>query len=103
MSGVSGQVEVNRGRIVWELLARPSMWYTAEVWWTGGRSACWKLESSQIKIGRSLLEASNTVAGVAMQGDLGWRKLEERRKEIKVIFDERLVLEEGRWLKKGGK
>ena len=28
--------------------------------------------------------ASNTVAGVAVQGDVRWRKLEERRKDIKV-------------------
>ena len=26
-------------------------------------------------MGRRLLGASNTVAGVAVQGDLGWRKL----------------------------
>ena len=61
-----GQVEVDRGRMVWELLARPSMEYAAEVWWTGGGSACRKLESSQMKMGRRLLGANNTVAGVAV-------------------------------------
>ena len=30
-----------------------------------------------MKVGRILLGATNTVAGVAVQGDLGWRKLEE--------------------------
>ena len=40
----------------------------------------------QMKVGRRLLESSNTVAGVAVQGDLGWRKLEERREEMKVLF-----------------
>ena len=35
-----------------------------------------------MKMGRRLLGASNTVAGVAVQGDLGWRKLEERREEM---------------------
>ena len=47
--------EVDRGRMVWELLVRPSMEYAAEV---------------------------------AVQGDLGWRKLEERRQEMKVVFGE---------------
>ena len=32
----------------------------AEVWWTGERSACRKSESSQMKMGRKLLGASNT-------------------------------------------
>ena len=54
------------------------MEYAAEVWWTGGCSACRKLELSQMKMGRKSLGASNTVAGGAVQGDLGWRKLEER-------------------------
>ena len=36
-----------------------------------------------MRVGRRLLGASNIVAGVAVQGDLGWRKLEERRKERK--------------------
>ena len=47
--------------------------------------------------GRRLLGASNTVAGVAVQGDLGWRKLEESREKMKVMFGKRLeVLEKGR-------
>ena len=65
VSRVNGHVEVVRGRMVRELLARPSMEYAAEVWWTGGRRACKRL-SRQMKIGRRLLEASNTVAGVAV-------------------------------------
>ena len=64
----------SRERMVWELLARLSMEYATEVWWTGERSACSKLELAQIKIGRRLLGESNTVAGVAVQGDLEWRK-----------------------------
>ena len=32
MSRVNGQVEVDGGRMVWELLARPSMEYAGEVW-----------------------------------------------------------------------
>ena len=34
--------------------------------------------------------ASNTLAAVAVQGDLGWRKLVERREEMKVLFGKRL-------------
>ena len=32
MSRVNEQVEVDRGRMLWKLLARPSMKYAAEVW-----------------------------------------------------------------------
>ena len=42
------------------------------VWWSGGCSACRKLESAQMRVGRRLLEVSNTIAGVAVQGDIGW-------------------------------
>ena len=75
--------------------------YAAEMWWTGGRSALRKLESSQMKMGRRLLEASNTVAGVAVQGDLGWMKLEERRDEMTVMCGKKLKVEEGDCLKSG--
>ena len=74
MSRMNGQVEVDRGRMVWELLARPNREYAAKVWWTGGRSACPKLESSRMIMGRRLLGESNTEVGEAVQGDLGWRK-----------------------------
>ena len=56
------QVEVDSGKMVWELLVRPCMEYAVEVWWTGGRSACRKLQSAQMKMGRRLLGASNTIA-----------------------------------------
>ena len=59
---------------------RLSMEYVGEVWWTGVHSAYRKLESIQIKLGRRLLGANKTVAGVSVQGDLGWWKLEERGK-----------------------
>ena len=60
----------------------------AELQWSGGHSVCRKLESAQM--GRRLLGASNAVAGMAVQGDLGWKKLEERREEMKVVFGKRL-------------
>ena len=43
--------EVDRGRMVWELLA-DQVWSAAEVWWTGRCSAYSKLELAQIKMGR---------------------------------------------------
>ena len=55
VSRVNGQMEVDRGRMVWKLPVRPSMEYAAEVWWIGGHIVCRKLESSQIKMGRKLL------------------------------------------------
>ena len=51
---------------------------------------CRKLESAQMKVGRRLLGVSYTVEGVVVQGDLGWRKLEKRKEEMKVLFGKRL-------------
>ena len=84
MSRVNGQVEVDIGRMLKELIGRPSVEHAAQMWWSGGHSACRKLESAQMRVGRRLLGASNI--GVAVQGNLGWRKLEERRVEMKVLF-----------------
>ena len=39
-------------------------------------------------MGKKLLGANNTEAGLAVQGNLGWRKQEERRKEMKVMLEE---------------
>ena len=78
MSRVNGQIEVERGRLVWELLARPSLEHAASVWWTGGKVASKRLEALQDRVGRKLLEASRSGAGVAVRVDLGWKKLEER-------------------------
>ena len=47
-----------------------------------------------MKEGRDCREQVSTVA---VQGDIGWRKLKERREEMKVVLDKRLeVLEEDR-------
>ena len=37
-----------------------------------------KVETTQMRVGKILLGANNTVVGVAVQGDQGWRKLEGR-------------------------
>ena len=100
MSRVNGQVGVDRGQMAWELMGRLSVEHAAEVWWSGGRGVCRKMESAQMRVGRRLLRASNIVAGVAVQGDVGWRKLEERREEMKVLFGKRLEgMEESRLVK----
>ena len=82
--------------MVWELIERSSVEHAAEVWWSGGCSACRKLESVQMRVGRRLLGTSNIIAGVAVQVDLGWRTL----KEMKVLFGKRLEgMEESRLVK----
>lgn len=49
MSRKDGQfAEVERHRLVWKLLVRPSVEHVAEVWWTaaGGRIANRKMEAN---------------------------------------------------------
>ena len=40
-------IQVERGRLVWEPLARPSLEHAASVWWTGGKVASKRLEAVQ--------------------------------------------------------
>ena len=49
MSRKDGQIEVERGRLVWELLARPSLEHAAEIWWPGRKIANRNLETVQEK------------------------------------------------------
>ena len=70
-------------------MARPSLEHAASVWWTGGKVANRKLEAVQERVGRKLLGASRTVAGAAIREDLGWKRLEERREEKKVLYGRR--------------
>ena len=51
------------------------------------KAACKNLEKIQENIGRKLMGGSSTVAGVVVRGDLGWRKLEERRKKRNYYLD----------------
>ena len=90
MSRVNGQIEVEQGRLVWELLARPSLEHAVSVWWTGEKVAHKRLEAVQDGVGRKLLGASRSVAEVAVRGDLGWKKIEERREEKKVLYGRRV-------------
>ena len=75
MSRKDGQIEVKRGRLVWELLASTSLEHAAEIWWSSGKTANRNLEAVQDKVGKRLLGASRSVAGAKVRGDLGWRKL----------------------------
>ena len=86
MSRVNGEMEVERGRLIWEQLARPCLECAFEVWWTGWKAVCKNLEKIQENTGRKLVGGSSTVAGGAVRGNLGWRKLEERREEKKLLF-----------------
>ena len=70
--------------------------HAAEVWGSGGCSACRKLEKGTDE-NEEIVGKSNKVARVAVQGDLGWRKLEKRREEMIVLFGKRLEgMEESR-------
>ena len=52
---MKSEMEIDRGRTVWEVLARPSLEHAAEIWLTGGQTGLRKLESVQMRMGRSLL------------------------------------------------
>ena len=54
MSRVNGQVELDRGQMVWEFMGRLSVEHAAEVWWSGGRSVSRKLESAQMRVDRMI-------------------------------------------------
>ena len=59
------------------------------MWWPGGKTAGKRLEAVQDRLGRRLVGASRTVAGEAIHGEMGWRKLEERREEKKTLYGRR--------------
>ena len=48
------------------------------------RSACRKLESAQMRVGKRLLGASNS--GVEVQEDVGLRKLKESSEDESVVW-----------------
>ena len=81
---MNGQVEVDRGRMVRELIGRPNVCSRSVV--VRRTCVCRKLESAKMRMGRRLLVPSNTLAGVVVQGDGGWRKLEERREKMKNVW-----------------
>ena len=64
---MNGQIEVECGRLIWELLVHPSLEHAASVWCTGGKVANRKLETVQERVGRKLLGASRSVARAAIQ------------------------------------
>ena len=66
MARVNGDMEVERGRMAWSWWQGHGLEHAAEVWWPGGKVVGRKLEAVQDRIGRKLLGASKTVAGVAV-------------------------------------
>ena len=89
MSRVNGEMEVDRGSLIWSYYLGPA-WNMSEV---DTRETCKYLEKIQENFGRKLVGGSSTVAGFAVRGDLGWRKQEERREEKKLLFGRMLVAE----------
>ena len=58
------------------------------------------MQKAEMTVGRRLLESSSTVSEVAVQEDLGWKKLEPRMEEMKVLFGKILEgMEESRLVK----
>ena len=64
---------------------KPGLEHAAEVWWTGGQAGSRKPKTAQLRLRRILLRASSTVTGVAVRGELEWR-----REGKKVLYGERL-------------
>ena len=73
------QIEVERGRLVWELLERLGLENVAEVWLPSGNITNKKLEHGQDIVNQHLLESSRSVPGGSARGYLVWGKLGERR------------------------
>ena len=59
-------MEVDRIRLIWELLARLCLEHASEVWWTRGKATRKNLEKIQGNIGRKLVGGNSTVAGAAV-------------------------------------
>ena len=83
MSRVNGEMKVDRGRLIWKLLARTCLEHASEMWWAGRRQHAGLVKNSR-NIGRKL------VPEVAVRGNPDRRKLEERREDKKLLFGWRL-------------
>ena len=70
---------IDNYRYTINLGVRPSLERAAEIWGPGRKIANRNLEAVHKKVGKRLLGASRSVPGAAVRGDLGWRKLEDRR------------------------
>ena len=81
MSNVNWKIEVDRGRMVWELLARSSLEHAAEICLTGALL----IESSVKMRGEDVCCRLATLVGGLVLGNLGWRKLGVRREKKKVL------------------
>ena len=75
---MNGEMKVDSGRLIWEFLVRLCLDIHLKCSGQEGRQYE-NLKKIQENIGRKLVGGSSTVAGVVVRGNLGWRKLEERR------------------------
>ena len=66
MSKVNGEMELDRGRLIWELLARSCLEHASE------KGVYKNLEKIQENIGTKLVGGNSTVAGVAVRGEGTW-------------------------------
>ena len=66
MSRVNGEMELERGRLIWELLARSCLEYASE------KAVYKNLEKIQENIGRKPVGGNSTVAGFAVRGEGTW-------------------------------
>ena len=66
MSRVNGEMELDRGRLIWELLARSCLKHASE------KAVCKNLEKIQENIGRKLVGENSTIAEVAVRGEGTW-------------------------------
>ena len=98
MSQIIDQLARGRMRkVVWELLARPSLEHTASVWWTGGKIVSKKLEADQDRVSKKVLGASGRCRCARrprMEEARGPKKGEEKMlygRRVKRLDDSRLV------------
>ena len=77
---------------MWEIIERDRVWSMQQK--CGGQEGVLEAEVCTDLSGSEIV-GDKQYARVPVQGDLGWRNLEERRQEMKVLFDNRLEGMEG--------
>ena len=53
-----GEMEVDRSRLIWELLAKSSLEHASEVWWSGRKAMCKNLEKFKRSVDLATTEVS---------------------------------------------
>lgn len=78
------------GRMIWKMVAVPSMTYSNEVT-TIGQQTQNQLERAQREVGRKILGGNWITPNPAIEGEMGWSTLEAREAKSKIKFKGRLV------------